>query len=602
MTSSTLGDRSASREAGIPIWAQLHDFASHKIRNSEPPKRGSEPLRMAEVLPSFASVMAGPEADSDDESNTVYVPQGKPEKPLYSSKHAADAPQSPTPYSMAAEMEAALLVHEQLLMEQYMQEAMVREELAHDGVLLTPRAYALATGVHLDPYAELSPKSPVSTNNSEHDCPSVIRRGADGAFDISTAPEVPEEHDETAEQRTRHDETDTRVLENRIASSRQARAVDEVPADDTSIEECPEMLEDAATVALTDDEAPTVDDEDVPTGAEQQQQQQEVEIRWGAGLADDIEAPIIDDAVLRVETEQANEGEIVEETVEDVEAPDDAFDEEECADDARSDYSFTFDASPGLDERSKKRSQDQEPSAARKAQPEPSAAAPEVEHQVEPLVLETELEIDASKGVANVTTNEASAPQATAQEAVKKRAVALEAGECPVRAATRQRSESAADANESGFLLPFLVASGVHAPRAVRVAARLRHARVNDVQRLVDMKPSAYRKAGLRVAETKQIVEHAKVALGAAKPDKAGVRLPKIAKKKRSSSPKKAATRRAAAAPDKTAAIYAARRKMNHEQQQHDVIKPRKDPTAWATERRARLLSAKRRRQLRQTE
>lgn len=149
--------------------------------------------------------------------------------------------------------------------------------------------------------------------------------------------------------------------------------------------------------------------------------------------------------------------------------------------------------------------------------------------------------------------------------------VAQHAGEDSVDPQTAKNDVEAA----TGFLLPFLVASSVDAPRAVRVAARLRSAKVHNATDLLKMKPSSLREAGLRVAEIKQLLQSAQIAV-----ESTQAKLQK---------PHQRTVRQSKSAPKGTRRV-------------EDGLKPRKDPTLWAQERRARVLSAKRRRQLRLTE
>ena len=145
---------------------------------------------------------------------------------------------------------------------------------------------------------------------------------------------------------------------------------------------------------------------------------------------------------------------------------------------------------------------------------------------------------------------------------------------------TAETQEEAPEADDdSGFLLPFLVASGVDAPRAVRVAARLMSDRCRNARDLLDMK--ALRSTGLRLTEIKHLRHAARLAVDAPKAtlpvDAPKATLPHIA-------------------PNATPrSDHPAWRRYRH-------IKPRTDPMTWAKDRSARILSAKRRRELRLTE
>ncbi|KAK7237825.1 hypothetical protein SO694_00022127 [Aureococcus anophagefferens] len=123
-----------------------------------------------------------------------------------------------------------------------------------------------------------------------------------------------------------------------------------------------------------------------------------------------------------------------------------------------------------------------------------------------------------------------------------------------------------------GFLLAFLVASGVDAPRAVRAAARLRDANCGDL---------ALHAAGLRSHEIRQLLRSAKLARSALRssPRK---RLPKIRDKN---------LRSKSAQDQATSSAYGGR-----------GVKPSIDPTSWAKKRKEQVLSAERRRKIRQTE
>ncbi|KAH8053838.1 hypothetical protein JL722_9318 [Aureococcus anophagefferens] len=129
-----------------------------------------------------------------------------------------------------------------------------------------------------------------------------------------------------------------------------------------------------------------------------------------------------------------------------------------------------------------------------------------------------------------------------------------------------------ADDAARGFLLAFLVASGVDAPRAVRAAARLRDANCGD---------TALHAAGLRSHEIRQLLRSAKLARSALRssPRK---RLPKIRDKN---------LRSKSAQDQATSSAYGGR-----------GVKPSIDPTSWAKKRKEQVLSAERRRKIRQTE
>lgn len=122
-----------------------------------------------------------------------------------------------------------------------------------------------------------------------------------------------------------------------------------------------------------------------------------------------------------------------------------------------------------------------------------------------------------------------------------------------------------------GFLCPFLIASGIDAPRAARMTAQLKSANVHNPQQLMRMKSSLCERCGLRMAEVRKLLEFARVAITSTSTK---TNLPKVRGE--------AAVRLSKSAQDE--------------------VKPRKDPTTWAKERRARILSAKRRRELRLTE
>lgn len=123
----------------------------------------------------------------------------------------------------------------------------------------------------------------------------------------------------------------------------------------------------------------------------------------------------------------------------------------------------------------------------------------------------------------------------------------------------------------NGFLCPFLIASGINAPRAVRMTAQLKSANVHNPQQLIRMKSSLCERCGLSMAEGRKLLEFARVAV---KSTSTKTNLPKIRGESTVRQSKSA----------------------------QDELKPRKDPTTWAKERRARILSAKRRRELRLTE
>lgn len=128
--------------------------------------------------------------------------------------------------------------------------------------------------------------------------------------------------------------------------------------------------------------------------------------------------------------------------------------------------------------------------------------------------------------------------------------------------------KTAAADKEVGFLLSFLVASGVDVARAIRVAARLRSVNVCGPTQLARMKKSSLREMGLRVVEVSKIIKTSRVV--ATEED---VRLPRVRNPRRSGKQKRVGSQ-----------------------------KPRMDPTTWAKERRARILSARRRQKIRLTE
>jgi hypothetical protein len=140
------------------------------------------------------------------------------------------------------------------------------------------------------------------------------------------------------------------------------------------------------------------------------------------------------------------------------------------------------------------------------------------------------------------------------------------------------RAASADDDVRDGFLLAFLVASGVDAPRAVRAAARLRDANCGDLASFAAISSATLHTAGLRSHEIRQLLRSAKLARSALRssPRK---RLPKIRDK----------NLRSKSAQDQASAYGRG-------------VKPSIDPTSWAKKRKEQVLSAERRRKIRQTE
>jgi hypothetical protein len=137
------------------------------------------------------------------------------------------------------------------------------------------------------------------------------------------------------------------------------------------------------------------------------------------------------------------------------------------------------------------------------------------------------------------------------------------------------------DGAADGFLLAFLVAGGVDAPRAVRAAARLRlHGACGDTRAFANIDDKTLRGAGLRPHEIRALLRAAKLARSALRGSPTR-KLPRVgAKHLRSKSAQEA---------DPTLAYGRG-------------VKPRIDATAWAKKRRELVLSAERRRKLRQTE
>ena len=141
------------------------------------------------------------------------------------------------------------------------------------------------------------------------------------------------------------------------------------------------------------------------------------------------------------------------------------------------------------------------------------------------------------------------------------------------------RAASADDDVRDGFLLAFLVASGVDAPRAVRAAARLRDANCGSTASFAAISSATLHAAGLRSHEIRQLLRSAKLARSALRssPRK---RLPKIRDK----------NLRSKSAQDQASSAYGR------------GVKPSIDPTSWAKKRKEQVLSAERRRKIRQTE
>ena len=125
-----------------------------------------------------------------------------------------------------------------------------------------------------------------------------------------------------------------------------------------------------------------------------------------------------------------------------------------------------------------------------------------------------------------------------------------------------------------GFLLAFLVASGVDAPRAVRAAARLRpRGSYADSAAFAAVPQATLQQAGLRQHEIRAVLRAARLARQALK-TKPRERL----------------------RPLRSKSAHDAAKKGRH------GFRPQIDPTAWANKRRALVRSAERRRRLRQTE
>ena len=165
------------------------------------------------------------------------------------------------------------------------------------------------------------------------------------------------------------------------------------------------------------------------------------------------------------------------------------------------------------------------------------------------------------------------------------RLAALEADRGPRRrkkkAAAVEKQESVADDDEEandGFLLAFLVAGGVDAPRAVRAAGRLRlRGSYASSQAFATIPAATLQQAGLRAHEIRATLRAARLARQALR-----------------------------AAPQRRAAKATMRSKSTTEAEFAEALKPRRaprvDPNSWAHRRRAQIRSAERRRRLRQTE
>ena len=171
------------------------------------------------------------------------------------------------------------------------------------------------------------------------------------------------------------------------------------------------------------------------------------------------------------------------------------------------------------------------------------------------------------------------------------RLAALEAGRGPRRrkkAASRRRHEEEVHAEEEenaddedasdGFLLAFLVAGGVDAPRAVRAAARLRlRGSYASSQAFATIPAATLQQAGLRAHEIRATLRAARLARQALR-----------------------------AAPQRRAKVKMSQSTGDADVSFADALKPRRaprvDPNSWAHRRRALIRSAERRRRLRQTE
>jgi len=174
------------------------------------------------------------------------------------------------------------------------------------------------------------------------------------------------------------------------------------------------------------------------------------------------------------------------------------------------------------------------------------------------------------------------------------RLAALEAGRGPRRrkkAASRRRHEEEVHVDEGhaeekaddedasdGFLLAFLVAGGVDAPRAVRAAARLRlRGSYASSQAFATIPAATLQQAGLRAHEIRATLRAARLARQALR-----------------------------AAPQRRAKVKMSQSTGDADASFADALKPRRaprvDPNSWAHRRRALIRSAERRRRLRQTE
>ena len=147
------------------------------------------------------------------------------------------------------------------------------------------------------------------------------------------------------------------------------------------------------------------------------------------------------------------------------------------------------------------------------------------------------------------------------------RLAALEADRGPRRrkkkaAAVEKQENVEEDEANDGFLLAFLVAGGVDAPRAVRAAGRLRlRGSYASSQAFATIPAATLQQAGLRAHEIRATLRAAKATM---------------------------------------------RSKSTTEAEFAEALKPRRaprvDPNSWAHRRRAQIRSAERRRRLRQTE
>ena len=164
------------------------------------------------------------------------------------------------------------------------------------------------------------------------------------------------------------------------------------------------------------------------------------------------------------------------------------------------------------------------------------------------------------------------------------RLAALEADRGPRRrkkkAAAVEKQETGEEEDEAndGFLLAFLVAGGVDAPRAVRAAGRLRlRGSYASSQAFATIPAATLQQAGLRAHEIRATLRAARLARQALR-----------------------------AAPQRRAAKATMRSKSTTEAEFAEALKPRRaprvDPNSWAHRRRAQIRSAERRRRLRQTE